>query len=270
MTAFLNHFVFEFKTGIRNKQLLFMNYLFPLGVYLLLGFIFPQINPGFVETLIPAMVMFAIVGTTLLGMPDPLVSAREKGIFRSYKINGIPAASILAIPALTTMLHLIVVGAIITFSAPLLFDATLPVNWGLYVLVFLAAAFACAGMSLLIGVISPSTRMTVLFSQLIFLPSMLLGGLMMPLSFLPESVARIALILPPTHAMNAFNALAMGQEATFDPWGGILALLLGGVIAAVLAVYLFNWDRHNETQRGHPLMALLALLPYIASIFLLG
>jgi len=31
MTALLNHFLFEFRTGIRNKQLLFMNYLFPLA-----------------------------------------------------------------------------------------------------------------------------------------------------------------------------------------------------------------------------------------------
>jgi ABC-2 type transport system permease protein len=270
MKAFLNHFLFEFKTGIRNRQMLFMNYLFPLGVYLLLGFIFPQINPGFLDTLIPSMVMFAIIGTTLLGMPDPIVSARENGIFRSYKINGIPAASILAIPGLTTMLHLTVVAAIITFSAPLLFDALLPVDWGGYVLVFLVTAFSSASLSLLIGVISPSTRMTILYSQLVFLPSMLLGGIMMPSSFLPESVARISLILPPAHAMNAFNALAMGQEALFDPWAGVVLLLLGGVLAAGLAVYLFNWDRHNTTQRGHPLLALLAMLPYVAGIFLMA
>ncbi len=270
MTAFVNHFLFEFRTGIRNKQMLFMNYLFPLGVYLLLGFIFPQINPPFLETLIPAMVMFAIIGTTLLGMPDPLVSARESGIFRSYKINGIPAASILAIPGLTTMLHLAVVTAIITSSAPLLFDAPLPLNWGGYVLVFLVSSFSLVGLSLLIGVISSSTRMTVLWSQLIFLPSMLLGGIMMPTNLLPQSVARISLILPPTHAMNAFNTLAMGHEALFNPWGGIIVLFLGGVLAVWLAIYLFNWDRHNAAQRGHPLMALLALVPYVASVFLLG
>ena len=270
MTAFVNHFLFEFKTGIRNKQMLFMNYLFPLGVYLLLGFIFPQINPPFLNTLIPSMVMFAIMGTTILGMPDPLVSARENGIYRSYKINGVPAASILAIPGLTTMLHLVVVTAIITISAPLLFDAPLPVNWPGYVLVVLVTCFALAGLSMLIGVISPSTRMTVLYSQLVFLPSMLLGGIMVPTSMLPSSVAGISLILPPVHAMNAFDALAMGREAIFNPWAGIIVLLLGGMLAVGLAIYLFNWDRLNVTRRGHPLLALLALAPYVASIFLLG
>ncbi len=47
MNAFLHHFSFEIRTGVRNKQLLLMNYLFPLGFYLLMGFIMPQINPPF-------------------------------------------------------------------------------------------------------------------------------------------------------------------------------------------------------------------------------
>ena len=109
MTAFINHFSFEFRTGIRNKQLLLMNYLFPLGFFLMMGFVMAGINPLFLDTMTPAMVIFAVLAATLLGIPDPLVNARENGIFRSYKINGVPSISILVIPALTTMLHLVIV-----------------------------------------------------------------------------------------------------------------------------------------------------------------
>ena len=37
MKAFINHFAFEFKTGIRDKNLLLLNYLFPLGFYVLIS-----------------------------------------------------------------------------------------------------------------------------------------------------------------------------------------------------------------------------------------
>jgi len=269
MSAFINHFSFEFRTGIRNKQLLLMNYLFPLGFYLMMGFIMPAINPLFLDTLIPAMIVFAILAATLLALPDQLVTAREDGIFRSYKINGVPASSILIIPALTTMLHLLIVATIITVTAPILFDAPSPVNWLNYALTFIAMAVACAGISLLIGVVSPSTRVTVLWSQLIFVPSMLLGGLMLPYNMLPDVAGIISQLLPATQAMNAFNGLAMGVGSDFNPWGSVIVLVLSGVLAFGLAIYLFNWDRHNTTQRGHPLMALLALLPYAVGIFLL-
>jgi ABC-2 type transport system permease protein len=269
MTAFTNHFSFEFRTGIRNKTLLMMNYLFPLGFYFLMGFLMPQLNPLFLETMVPAMVVFAILAASLLGLPDPLVSAREAGIFRSYKINEVPAISILSIPALTTSLHLVIVTAIITLTAPLLFDAPIPVNWFGYVLTFVVTTIACTGIGVLIGVISSSTRSTVLWSQLIFLPSMLLGGLMLPYSMLPDAVQKVAQLLPSTQAMNAFNGLAMGGVSDFSPWGSIIILFLGGVLAFALAVYLFSWDSHNSTRRGHPLLALLAVLPYVVGMMVL-
>lgn len=243
-----------------------MNYLFPLGFYLLMGFVMPEINPLFLETMIPAMVVFAILAATLLGLPDPLVNAREAGIFRSYKINEVPAISILSIPALTTGLHLAIVTVIITFSAPLLFDAPLPVSWFGYVLTFIVTAFACSGIGVLIGVISSSTRSTVLWSQLIFLPSMLLGGLMLPYSMLPDAVQKVAQLLPSTQAMNAFNGLAMGNVADFSPWVSIIILFFSGLLAFGLAVYLFSWDSHNTTRRGHLLLALLAWLPYVVGL----
>lgn len=268
MNAFIHHFSFEFRTGIRNKTLLLMNYLFPLGFYLMMGFVMAEINPPFREVIIPAMVVFGVLAATLLGIPDPLVNARENGVFRSYKINGIPSTSILLIPALTTMLHLVIVTVIITLTALLLFQAPLPVNWLNFILVFLALAAACAGLSVLIGVVSPSSRMTVLWSQLIFVPSMLLGGLMLPYSLLPEIAGKFAQLLPATQAMNAFNGLAMGKAADFAPWGSVVALLACGLLAFGLAVYLFSWDSRNTARRGHPLLALLALLPFLVGIFL--
>lgn len=268
MSAFTTHFAFEFKTGIRNKNLLLMNYLFPLGFYLMMGFIMPEINPFFREAMIPAMVTFAILAATLLGLPDPLVNGRETGIFRSYKINGVPAASILLIPGLTTGLHLAIVTLIIIFTAPLLFDAVMPVNGVTFFIAITALTLACSGLGILIGVVSPSTRMTVLFSQVIFVPSMLLGGLMMPFGLLPEGAQAIAKLLPATHAMNAFNGLAMGLTADFSPWASIAVLAVSGIIAFVMALYLFSWDSKNSHRRGHPLFALLVLLPYATTVLI--
>lgn len=246
-----------------------MNYLFPLGFFLMMGFIMGSINPLFMDSMTPAMVVFAILAAAFLGIPDPLVNARENGIFRSYKINGISSVSILIIPALTTMLHLVIVAVIITAASAPLFNAPLPVNWLNYALVFIAMAVACAGLSVLIGVISANSRITVLWSQLIFIPSIMLGGMMFPLSMLPEIAAKFAQLLPAPHAMNAFNGLAMGYEADFSPWGSVAVLGLTGLLAFALAVYLFSWDSRNTTRRGHPALALLVLLPNIVGMFVL-
>jgi ABC-2 type transport system permease protein len=268
MNAFANHFVFEFRTGIRNKNLLLMNYLFPLGLYLMMSLIMPGINPLFQATIIPSMVTFGILAATLLGLPDPLVNAREAGIFRSFKINGVPARSILLIPAVSTIVHILVVALIIMVSAPLLFDAPAPEDMVAFIGVVLALAVACTGLSVLIGVVSPNSRLTVLLSQAVFLPSMIIGGIMIPFSMLPGVAGKVALLLPATHAMNAFNGLAMGGSADFEPWASIVTLLVGGALAFLLALFLFRWDSHSSERRAHSLWALSALAPYAAWLLL--
>ena len=77
------------------------------------------------------------------------------------------------------------------------------------------------------------------------------------------------LLLPATHAMNAFQGLAQNQVATFDPLWSVLILLAGGILSFGLANYLFCWDSQNKTRRGHPALALLALLPYAVGVVLL-
>ncbi|MFN2273403.1 MAG: ABC transporter permease [Anaerolineales bacterium] len=263
MTAFLNHFSFEFRTGIRNRQLLFLNYMFPIIFYLMMGFIMLGINPMFSNTMVPAMVVFAVLAACLMGIPEFIVRGREAGIFRSYKINGIPASSILIVPSLTTGLHMLIVTILITASAKPLFDVPLPINWLNFALVFLALTISIVGISMLIGVISPSTNFQVILSQLIFIPSVLLGGMMIPFSMLPDAAGMIARLMPATQAMNAFNGLAMGYPADFNPWFSVIALLVSGLIGFGLAIYMFNWDSKNTEPRGHILLGLLVLVPFV-------
>jgi ABC-2 type transport system permease protein len=270
MSAFIHHLAFEFRSGIRNRSLLLLNYLFPLGFYLLMGALMGRINPLYPPTMIPSMVTFAIVTATLLGLPDPLVTAREAGILRSFKINGVPAASIVLIPAITTALHAALVSLAICVTAPRLFSAALPTNWVGFGVCFLAASLALSGVAVLIGVISPSTRVTVLWSQLIFLPSMMLGGITgVPADLLPEGLQRLSLLLPPTWAMRALNGWPMGAPAARSLTAAAI-LAAGGVLAFALAIYLFSWDRHSGTRRGNPLLALLALAPYLVGAVMGG
>ena len=268
MRAFINHFSFEFRTGIRNKSLLLLNYLFPLAFYAMMGLLMAELNPAFLDTMIPAMIVFAMLSSLVLGLPNPLVSSREAGIFRSYKINGIPAVSILTIPALTTILHTVIVAAIITATAIWLFGAASPVNWIGFLLIVLLTAFAVAGLGVLVGVISSDSHSTVLWSQLIFLPSMMLGGLMIPSSMLPAVLSKIGMLLPSTYAMHAFQGLAWKVDAGFDPLWSAIILLASGIMSFGLAIYLFSWDRHNTTRRAHPLLALVSWLPYIVGALL--
>jgi ABC-2 type transport system permease protein len=271
MTAFFYHLAYDFRTGVRDRSQLLMNYLFPLFFYLMMGVIMTKINPGFKDYMIPGMIMFTALTATVLSMPNPIVAAREGGIFRSYRINGVPAINILTVPMLGSIAHLTVASAIILFSAGPLFGAKTPdpstalAGIG----IFLAIAFCLASLGVLIAIVSPNSRMTILFSQLIYLPSIMLSGVMMPLSVLPESMMHVSMLLPTTYAMEAFRGKVWQLPAAVDPLVAVLVLLAGGVAALGMSVYLFQWDSKNTGRRRSPYLALLAMLPYAAAAILI-
>ena len=258
------HAALEFRTGVRDKTLLLMTYLFPLGFYGFMGVFMTEMNPTFAEVMIPGMTVFAMLAASMFGLPGPLISAREAGILRSYRIYGVPTGAVFGVPAATTVAHLMLVAGAIAVSAPLLFDATPIRNGALFAVVVLTGAAAHAGLGALIGVISTDTRISVLWSQLVFLPSVLLAGLIVPFDQIPELFQPISLLLPAAYAMEAFQGLALGTETVVDPWLALGVLAVGAVTALALTRLTYSWDEHGSGRKWHPATAVLALAPYAA------
>lgn len=268
MTAFTNHFLYEFKTGLRNPGAMLMLYLLPLGFYAVMGLVMVQINPGYVELLLPSMIVFTTMSAAILGFPNGIVEAREAGIFRSFKINGVSALSILTVPALSTTTHILIASAFIALTATPFFDAVPPENWLAFILITILAIFTFSTLGMLIGVVASNSRTVVLWSQLIYLPSILLGGMMIPTEMLPDAVQRFSGLIPSTYVMQAFFGLAYNQETVIDPLLAVLVLIVSSILALILSVYLFNWDSQNQTRRASPWFGLLIIIPYIFAILL--
>ncbi|MGB9552998.1 MAG: ABC transporter permease [bacterium] len=268
MKAFFTHFSFEFHKGLRDPSLLLMNYLFPLAFYLVISLLMVQLNPYFRANIIPAMIIFVALTSLVLGLPNPLVSSREAGIFRTYRVNSVPTLNMLLIPALATSIHTLVASLLVTFTAPLLFQAPLPSNWGGFLVFLLLTIFLMAGLGVLIGTISFNTRMTILWSQLVFLPSIMIGGLMIPRSALKGFLARIGGLWPSTYSMELYNSLAGGSGPSRTIWLSIGVLLLGGLLAFFLARLLFSWDSQNRSRKASSWIALLILVPFLVGMFL--
>jgi ABC-2 type transport system permease protein len=265
MTAFLHHLAYDFKTGVRDRSRLLMLYLFPLVFFALVGGLMASINPGFKDTMIPAMVLFAFMCSALLSLPSLLVNARESGVFRSYRINGVPSSSILSIPVIATAVHMAVVSALIWAFAARFYGGVPPQSVPGFVAAAVLSYLAYAGIGVLIGVAAGSNTMSILLGQMIYIPSIILGGLMVPPAVLPAALHRVALLLPASHSMRLFAALG-GTAPGLS--GGTLSLSVLGasaILSFVLAALLFQWDSRASQPSRKALAAFLAVAPYVAA-----
>jgi len=266
MSGYAHHLAFDFRSGIRDSTLMLMNYLFPIGFFVMIGLFMPTINPAFLEIMIPGLIVFAVMSGTLMTIPATLVDQRNAGIFRSYRVNGVPAVSLITIPVLGALVHMVLVSAALTAGGSLIFGAVAPTRWGWFAAIIVLVTLSHATLATLIGITARSSRAATLLTQAVFVPSVLLGGLMVPAGLLPEGIARVASLLPATQAMRAFNALAMGGGAPDAAIVPIVVLASSVLINLLLSSALFEWNAQTGGRRN--LIALIAVVPFAVAALL--
>lgn len=198
MSAFLYGIALQWKLDLRNKGILLTYYIVPLVFFALMGGIFASINPTAKETLIQSMTVFGVTMGAILGAPTPLVELYNSDIKKALKVGGIP----LWIPSINNFIsafvHLFMMSLVIFLAAPLAFDAKIPGNSAAYFLSLAIFIITCLAVGTVLGLLIKSTSKLTMVSQFIFLPSIMLAGIMFPVSMLPRVLEIIGKILPAT------------------------------------------------------------------------
>lgn len=127
---------------------------------------------------------------------------------RAYKVNGIPTGATLAVTSVSAFIHLFIVSIIIYVASPIAFHSGRPLSTSLYFAVLSIFLFTSIGIGMLIGVFARGQSFATMLSMIVFLPSLLLSGIMFPISMLPQILIWVGRIFPATHALQAFYGFA--------------------------------------------------------------
>lgn len=241
MKAFINHLIIQFKIDGRDKGTLLTFYLVPLLFFFVMGAVFSSITPMMKTTLAAAMTIFALTMGAVMGVPVPLVKMQESGTVRAFRVNGIPGWAVLAVHAISAFLHLLLVSVIIYLVSPLVFHSELPASPGLYFGILILFLIASIGIGLLLGVTAKSQSLATMLSMMVFMPSLLLSGIMFPANMLPQLLTSIGYIFPATQALQAFLALAYRTEAELS--SGISLALMAGISLLLYALAIWRFNR---------------------------
>lgn len=186
MNAFWYSVILQWKLDIRSKSLLVTCYLVPLAFFLLMGGVFTSVMPQMKETLIQSMIVMGISMGAFIGLPPSLTETYGSDIKKAYQANGIPLYLGLATMFLSAFLHLMMLCIIILVLAPIIFQAVLPANLCLF-FAGLAVYIVCSlSIGCVLGLTIKSQSKLTMIAQLIFLPSIILSGIMFPIDLLPN------------------------------------------------------------------------------------
>ena len=185
MSGFLYGVALQWKLDIRSKSLLVTCYIIPLIFFLLMGGIFTSVMPDMRSTLIQSMIVMGVSMGAFIGLPPSLIEAYGSDISKVYKANGVPVCLGLVTMFLSAFIHLMTACAVIVLLAPVLFEAILPA-W-LPIFFFALAIYIISSLSIgsILGLIIKNQAKLSMIAQLVFLPSIMLSGIMFPIDLLP-------------------------------------------------------------------------------------
>ena len=198
MKAMLYEIFLHWKLNVRSKELLIHYYIVPFLFYVLMSSVFTSIMPDAHITLIQSMTVFSVTMGGVLGSPYPLVEFYGSEIKKAYHVGNIPLWTLAAGNFVSSLVHLFAMSLIIFFTAPLFFDAVIPDSLIGYFLTLLLVITASLCVGMVFGLFIKSSSKVGMATQLIFLPSMIMSGIMFPVTMLPDALQTMGKVLPAT------------------------------------------------------------------------
>ncbi len=222
MNSVLYSVVLQWKLDLRNKGVLLTYYIVPLIFFVFMGAIFTSINPEFKDILIQSMIIFAITMGAFLGTPIPLVEFYSSEMKKAYKVGGIPLWIAALVNFISAFIHLMISSIIIYIIAQIAFSAKTPDNIVLFF--FSLSIFTITSLSIgtTLGLYIKNTTKLTMLSQLIFLPSLMLSGIMFPTNLLPSVLETAGKIFPATWGLKIMTS----SELNFTWFAPLIIIII--------------------------------------------
>lgn len=237
MSAFFYGMGLQWKLDMRSKTLLVTCYLVPLLFFAFMGGVFSSIMPEMKGTLIQAMTVMGVSMGALIGLPPSLVETYGSDVKKIYKANGVPLYLGLVSMFISTFVHLMIMSAIIFLIAPIAFDAALPADLPLYFISLAVFIAVSVGVGCVLGLAVKKQSSLTMISQIIFLPSIMLSGIMFPIDMLPTAIEAVGKIFPATWGYR----LMLNDGFRLENLWVLIVILIACVLANVLLL-----KKHNQ------------------------
>jgi ABC-2 type transport system permease protein len=257
------HTLLTLRLNGRNRLALIYGYLIPVLFLFAFAALFRE-TPRLTREM-GQLLTIGTLGGACFGMPTGLVSERERGVWRRYRLLPTSTAG-LVVSTMVARFVIVASSALLQIAvAWLAFRTPWPNHPCQLAAAFVAVAFALEGMGLVIAALADTVPAVQALGQAIFLPVIIVGGVGVPLATLPRWSQTLAGFLPGRYAVEALQACINGSGLGGQVFP-LVGLLVIGAAGCVAGAKLFRWD----AQQSVPWTARLWALPAVAAWVAVG
>ena len=188
---------------------LLYSYLFPT-IFLLAFWVLYRYEQVPLVRHLGELLTVTALGGACFGLPTTMVSERERGVWRRYRLTPVSTATLVAGTVVARYLLLVIAG-LLQLALAMALGMPMPRHpFDLFV-AFTLVAFAFIGLGLVIAMLADNVPAVQALGQCIFLPMLIIGGVAVPLASLPDWAQRLSAFFPGRYAVEAIQACVTGD-----------------------------------------------------------
>jgi ABC-2 type transport system permease protein len=248
---------------MRNRTFLFFSLVMPLAFLFLFALVFGNDRPGMISYILGSILTLTVMGS-FWGLSVQLVSFREQGILRRFRLAPVGAGPMLASSILSNYVLVIPSVVIEILVCRWAFHMQTWGNlWAIFLLVTLGStAFSAFG--LIVASVTNTMQETQVINQLIWSVFLFLSGATVPLAVFPGWIQRVSLFLPSTYLATGLEFAATNQASGSEILTDVAALAVGILVSFEISRQLFRWEPESKVPARAKLWVLAAMIPFLA------
>jgi imidazolonepropionase-like amidohydrolase/ABC-type multidrug transport system permease subunit len=254
----------DLRLALRDRTVIFFNYLFPLVFFFGFGGLFhAERSAGAATLVVTSVLVIGVLGNGLFGAGMRAVADREAGILRRFKVAPISPLPILAASLITGWLLYLPNLALIVGLAHWIWKMPLPTQPVSLFVLLSVGVLAFRSIGLIIASVANSVAESNILVQLLYMPMMLLSGATVPIAVLPAWVQGVAAFIPPYYLVNGIQGIFQRGEALDANFSAVAALLVTLAVCTFIAKQLFRWEKEQSIRPSGKLWVAAVLLPFV-------
>ena len=262
MHAFLHQLRVSLSLHFRNRMALIYGYLFPT-IFLIAFWVLYRYDRVPLARHMGELLTVTALGGACFGLPTTMVSERERGVWRRYRLAPVRTGTLLS-STIAARYVLLVLAGLLQVALAMLIGMPLPNHPLDLWIAFTFVAFALMGLGLVIATLADNVPAVQALGQCIFLPMLIIGGVAVQLTSLPEWVQHLSAFFPGRYAVEAMQTSVTGAGLGVMRFS-LLALLLTGLAGFVAGIRMFRWDAEQRfVERGGKAWVAVALAAWAA------
>jgi ABC-2 family transporter len=246
MRAALQQLRISLMLHYRNKMALIYSYLFPLS-FLLAFYVLYRYERVVLARHMGELLTVSVLGGACFGLPTTMVSERERGVWRRYRLAPVSTAS-LVMSVIAARYFILVTAGLLQLAVALGLGMPWPQHPLDLWIVFTFVSFAFIGLGLVMAMTADNVPAVQALGQCIFLPMLIIGGVAVPLATLPDWAQHLSQFFPGRYAVQALQACILGSGLGTTGFE-LLALIIIGAGGAIAGARMFRWDAQQRFAR---------------------